>query len=225
MVSFLTNSMYSMDYQIITMVNGAHTPGLDQFFWATTHVWPWLPMFVLMFGLIFLCYRRRSWRVILFIALAVGTSDIISSGILKPLVHRPRPSHNPELVLHLHERPNGTYYRGGPYGFPSSHAANSSTLAILLYLFLRPFLSRKWPLALLLTGFVLLFCYTRVYLGVHYPTDILGGWCVGIIVSLSAFTLYRHLDKKRQNVTLYRQERLFHFNINLFKNPKLLMLC
>ena len=106
--------------------------------------------------------------------------------------------------MHLHERPNGTFYRGGPYGFPSSHAANSSTLAILLYLFLRPFLSRKWPLALFLAGFVLLFCYTRVYLGVHYPTDILAGWCVGIIVSLSAFTLYQHLDKKRQNVTLYR---------------------
>lgn len=204
MGSFLTYSLYSMDYQLITLVNGANTPWLDRFVWAMTHAWPWLPALALLLGLVFLCYQRRAWRVILFIALTVGTSDLISSGMLKPLVHRPRPSHNPELTLHLHERPNGTFYRGGPYGFPSSHAANSSTISILLYLFLRPFLSRKWPLALFLTGFVLLFCYTRVYLGVHYPTDILAGWCVGIIVSLSAFTLYQYLDKKRQNVTLYR---------------------
>ncbi len=203
MVSFIHINLYSLDYQLITLINGAHTPWLDRFLWAMTHAWPWLPMFLLLFGLTALFYRRNAWRVLLFIALSVGTSDIISSGIIKPLVHRPRPSHNPELTLHLHERPNGTFYRGGPYGFTSSHAANSSTLAILLYLFLRPFLSRKWPLALFLTGFVLLFCYTRVYLGVHYPTDILGGWCVGIIVSLSAFTLYQYVEKKRKNVTLY----------------------
>ena len=204
MGSFLTYSLYPMDYQLITLVNGANTPWLDRFMWAMTHAWPWLPALALLLGLVFLCYRRSAWRVILFIALTVGTSDLISSSMLKPLVHRSRPSHNPELTLHLHERPNGTFYRGGPYGFPSSHAANSSTLAILIFLFLRPFLSRKWPLALFLTGFVLLFCYTRVYLGVHYPTDILAGWCIGIIVSLSAFTLYQYLDKKRQNVTLYR---------------------
>lgn len=136
--------------------------------------------------------------MLLIIALSLALADIVSSGILKPLIQRPRPTHTPGLAeqLHLYLRPNGTYYKGGPYSFPSSHAANSSTIAILLYFFLSPFQTKRWPLALFLIFYVLIFCYTRPYFGVHYPTDILTGWILGFALCLPVMTLLKLKSKK-----------------------------
>jgi undecaprenyl-diphosphatase len=111
--------------------------------------------------------------------LAVGAADFISSGILKDLIARPRPTRVPELegVLHL---VNG--YRSGQYGFVSSHAANTMACALLFSLI--------WRKKITTVGMMLWVaanCYSRMYLGVHYPTDILGGLIVGSLVAVVAF--------------------------------------
>ena len=123
--------------------------------------------------------RGGSWcihllRVLIILAgfaVAVGLSDFISSGIIKPWVSRLRPTHEPALAGMLH-LVNG--YTGGMYGFVSSHAANTMACALLFSLLYR---NKYATVALML--WVALNCYSRMYLGVHYPGDIIGGLLVG----------------------------------------------
>ena len=124
------------------------------------------------------------------IALAVGVADFIASGILKDLVARPRPTRVPELegVLHL---VNG--YKSGRYGFVSSHAANTMACALLFSLIWR---NKIATYGLML--WVAANCYSRMYLGVHYPTDILGGLMVGALVAVVVYAMlvrYRLVEK------------------------------
>ena len=123
--------------------------------------------------------------MIVVIALAVGAADFIASGILKDWVARPRPTRVPELegVLHL---VNG--YKSGRYGFVSSHAANTMACALLFSLIWR---NKIATCGLML--WVAANCYSRMYLGVHYPLDILGGLTVGALVAVGAFALLRSL--------------------------------
>ena len=160
-----------LDRKFLILVNGHHAPWLDRLFWAITQTYAWIPFYLLVIYLLFRCYRGHTWQVLLLVMLAVAL----------------RPTHTPGLVEHLRifVRPNGTPYYGGRFGFPSSHATNSTTIAILTYALLAPFVRKRWLLALFMVFYVLLFCYTRPYFGVHYPTDILAGWCLGTAVGLS----------------------------------------
>jgi undecaprenyl-diphosphatase len=124
--------------------------------------------------------------MIVVIGLAVGAADFIASGILKDLVARPRPTRVPELegVLHL---VNG--YKSGKFGFVSSHAANTMAVALLFSLIWR---NKIATVGLML--WVAANCYSRMYLGVHYPTDILGGLLIGAAVAVAAYVVLRRLD-------------------------------
>ena len=115
------------------------------------------------------------------VVISVFLSDQ-SCNLIKRTVQRPRPSHNIELVdqVHLVAKPDGTLYKGGPYGFPSSHAANAMALAFIVVVFLT---REKTLWTLLMFFWMLLVSYSRIYLGVHYPGDIIVGWCVGAIWS------------------------------------------
>ena len=182
---FFSDVIESVDRDMLLFINGHNTPWLDSVMWSITHTYAWSPLFLLLIALMFHFYGRRAWRAVLIVFLAVACSDIISSGILKPLLHRLRPTHDPDIIgqLRIFPKPNGGYYYGGSYGFPSSHAANSTMLAITSFLLLKPFLRKQWPLALLLTLYVITVCYTRPYFGVHYPTDILVGCLLAIAIS------------------------------------------
>jgi undecaprenyl-diphosphatase len=117
------------------------------------------------------------------IVLAVGAADFIASGILKDLVARPRPTRVPELegVLHLVNN-----YRSGQYGFVSSHAANTMACGLLFSL-----IWRKKIATVGLMLWVAMNCYSRMYLGVHYPLDIMGGLLVGALVAVAAYVALR----------------------------------
>ena len=127
--------------------------------------------------------------MIVTIGLAVGAADFIASGILKDLVARPRPTRVPELegVLHL---VNG--YRSGQFGFVSSHAANTMACALLFSLIWR---NKIATCGLML--WVAANCYSRMYLGVHYPTDILGGLMVGALVAVAMYQVLQVLVVSR----------------------------
>ena len=154
--------------------------------WAVSSPRTWLPLYLILIGLV--AWRFRSWKAALFIVLgfivAVGLSDILCSGVLKPLVCRLRPTHEPALdPLHL---VNG--YTGGRYGFCSSHAANTAAVATLFSLLWR----NKIATAVLVL-WVALNCYSRMYLGAHYPSDILVGLLIGVLLASSVYWALRRL--------------------------------
>lgn len=148
--------------------------------WFVSRAWVWYPMYAVLLGM--LAWKYRSWRaiglIIIGFAVAVGLSDWTTSGIIKPLVARLRPTHEPALdPIHIVYN-----YVGGRYGFCSSHAANSMAIGLLFSL-----LWRKKTATLCLMTWVAVVCYSRMYLGVHYPSDIIVGLLVG---SLWALLLY-----------------------------------
>ena len=153
--------------------------------WTISKPQPWIPLYFILFGAII--YRQRNWKVILLIlagfAVAVGLSDFTCSGILKPLVCRLRPTHEPALdPLHLVKG-----YTGGLYGFCSSHAANTMAVALLYSLLFR---NKKATAGLMI--WVALNCYSRMYLGVHYPSDIIAGLLVGSLWAVVVWLALTH---------------------------------
>lgn len=137
--------------------------------------------------------------MILGFALVVCLTDRTSSGIIKEWVQRLRPSREPDLqgLIHFVKDENGNNYIGGMYGFVSSHAANYSGVVSL-------FLMLMWPLkriyVALLVFWVVLISFSRIYLGVHYPADLVGGWIVGIISALIVYFLLRRSVLKKQPI-------------------------
>ena len=127
----------------------------------------------------FIKYRKKNRPILFFLVLAIFVTDQ-SCNLLKNTVQRLRPSHNTELVdqIHLIDYPDGKLYRGGKFGFPSSHAANSIVFAFFVIFFLSA--KRKWIIiaAICWAGLI---GYSRIYLGVHYPGDLLGGYIIGTL--------------------------------------------
>lgn len=194
----MLEQLLHIDTEVLLAINGWHAPWADTLMWIISAKATWIPLYVLLIGLLIWRYRQPvptavKWLqrvpacvvMIVVIALAVGAADFIASGILKEWVARPRPTRVPELegVLHL---VNG--YKSGRYGFVSSHAANTMACALLFSLIWR---EKITTCGLML--WVAANCYSRMYLGVHYPLDILGGLTVGALVAVGAFALLRSL--------------------------------
>ena len=190
----MLEQLIHIDTEILLAINGWHAPWADQLMWIISAKTTWIPLYLLLIGLLVWRYRQPAptpikWLqkvpacvvMIVVIGLAVGAADFIASGILKDWVARPRPSRVPELegVLHL---VNG--YKSGQYGFVSSHAANTMAVALLFSLIWR---NKIATVGLML--WVAANCYSRMYLGVHYPTDILGGLIVGSLVAVGGYWL------------------------------------
>ena len=151
--------------------------------WIISKPVTWIPLYILL--LVLLYYRYRDWKTVLLILLgfgvAVGLADFTTSGIIKPLVCRLRPTHEPALegMVHL---VNG--YTGGLYGFCSSHAANTMACGLLFSLLYK----NKYATTGLMI-WVALNCYSRMYLGVHYPGDILCGLLIGALLAALVYVV------------------------------------
>ena len=173
----------AIDHAIVLAINSIHTPLLDEIMWLISGKIIWIPMYLF---LIYSAYqhfgKKNTIYFVVLVITAIALSDLVSSKIIKESVERYRPSHNLELEsqLHFYKQKNGEFYQGGEYGFVSSHAANFFAIALFVGLIFR----EKAP-QLIYTLYIIaiLVGVSRIYLGVHYLSDILGGAIVGTTIS------------------------------------------
>lgn len=179
MIDFLN----SIDTKLLLFFNGMHTDFLDRFMMILTGKFVWIPMYVALLVIIFSTFGRRKGMVyLLMLAGAIVAADQVCSEVLRPLFCRMRPSNPDNPISAMVTVVDG--YRGGRYGFPSCHGSNSFCLAVFMSL-----LIRKRLFSGLILGWALLHCYTRIYLGVHYPGDILTGAVIGSLVAWAFYQL------------------------------------
>ena len=170
-------------------LNGSDSVFLDNFFWLYSFKWIWIPFYICF---LFVLIHRQKGKEILWIlasiVLLVFLCDYIASGIAKPFFHRFRPTHHPDFKDQV-DLVFG--YTGGRYGFFSSHASNAFGLAMFsALLFRNRFFS--WTIF----TFALINAYSRVYLGVHFISDVVVGALVGSLIGYLVFRLYNIKKQK-----------------------------
>lgn len=180
MLDFLND----LDKHVFLFLNNHYNDFFDFLMWWFSDKFIWIPFYLIMFYLIVRKYGWESIAILLSIAILIALSDQIS-GMIKYGVERLRPSHDPEIQDQVRTL-NG--YLGGSYGFVSSHAANSFALAFFLVKFLK---SKKTYIAPLFFVWAFSVSYSRIYLGVHYPGDILCGALLGLALAWIIVNVYQ----------------------------------
>lgn len=180
------------DKDLFLYLNNLGDTPFDQFWMMISATWIWVPLYVILCYLLYKNFKLRSLLyILLFIAIGVTVSDQVS-GIFKYGVARLRPCHDPSLqnVMRIVKC-------GGQYGFYSAHASNTFFLASYLSFLLKDKL--KWfPYAIFVWAAVV--AYSRIYLGVHFPGDILVGAFVGTLLGgLFAMLAKKVINKQTIN--------------------------
>jgi undecaprenyl-diphosphatase len=167
----MIETLKSLDERLFLNLNSFHSAFFDQVMWLFSDTIFWVPLYIWFLWMIYKKYPKYFWTVILAIVVMIAASDQICN-VLKLSTLRLRPSHEPrfENVIHL---VNG--YKGGMYGFCSSHAANSFALAF----FILVSLWRQKVIIAVALLYAIATSYSRIYLGVHYPGDVLVGALIG----------------------------------------------
>lgn len=179
------DNLIFLDKELTLYLNGLNNPVWDMFFYAVTSKWLWLPLYAALLWMIFRRQGGRGLMTIIVIGVLILMADQLTSGLMKPLFERLRPSHDGVMQYLVHTI-NG--YRGGLYGFASSHAANTFALATFIILVVR-----RWSLSIVMVAWALLNSYGRVYQGVHFVGDILVGAVIGIILGRLVYEAYLHI--------------------------------
>lgn len=177
-----------IDENLLLAINGWNSSFADEVMSVVSDRLTWVPLYLFCAWLLVHRFGLKNGILLtLAVIAAVGAADYVSHDWIKASVCRMRPSNpmNPlSESLHLVDG-----HRGGRFSFPSNHAANSSTVATAMVMLLR----RRWIMSMM-GIWVLLNCYSRLYMGVHYPSDMLGGIALGILIGLAtAFVSKRYI--------------------------------
>jgi len=179
-----------LDEKVLLLINSHHNAFWDKIMWFASGETSWYPYYFLLLLLLIYYYRKQSWLLIILIIPLVFCTDQLASTVIKSMEIRLRPSHIPGIENLLHYVNN---YRGGDYGFISAHACNVSGFTVYAILLTRQKI--KW-LPYLLYAWASLVCYSRIYLGVHFPGDVIAalffGSCTGWMFAL----IYQQLQAK-----------------------------
>ncbi len=185
----LIDKLLPFERSLFFAINGSDSVLLDNVMWTYTGILTWVPMILF---ILYIAFRNQMLKegllVLVALSLVILLSDQLSSSVFKPLCKRYRPTHHPD---YMHIVDIVREYRGGQYGFISGHAANSFGLAMFFTLLFK----NK-----LVTGFFILWalinCYSRIYLGVHFISDIIAGLIFGSLIGFFVYEIYIYLRVK-----------------------------
>lgn len=198
------------DTRLFLSLNSLHNDYWDTAMLLITRKETWIPFFLTIILCIIRDYRSKAVLILLFFALTILASDQISV-LLKESVQRLRPVYNPEIEHMVHN----VLRKGGKYGFVSSHAANSFSIFVF---FTSIFRNRRFSLLLFL--WAVIFSYSRIYSGVHYPLDILGGAILG---ALLGFVIYRILMFVENHFFFARPPKIYRTKLENRENNMILL--
>lgn len=179
-----------LDARLLLIVNGAHSPFFDAVMWCISGRWIWVPFYIV---LTYMLFRRFSWKratlCLITIGLIILAADQTCASLIRPEVCRLRPANLNNPLSHLVHVVNG--YRGGRYGFPSCHAANTFALAMFMSL-----VFRNKRFTVMMFSWAIVVSYSRMYLGVHYFGDLFCGASVCSLFAVLFYSLLKFLCDK-----------------------------
>lgn len=181
--------LVELDREIFLFLNNLGNPAWDDFWNFITNKFASIPFYVL---LVFFLYRALGLKktlVCLVLIAAVITSTDQLSNLFKHFFERPRPCRQEGVM----EYARFVAVRCGRYGYFSAHAASSAALVVFLGMILKEYWKHIFPV-LIVWG--LLVSYSRIYIGVHYPGDVLTGWILGIVIGYLFYRLFLIIMKK-----------------------------
>ena len=175
----LTNNITTFDNNIYQLVYGHHNQYLDFFFTHFTHIGDTIPVMIIATILLWL-FKKWKDRILIILSLVL---TVIVNQALKYLIARPRPPLERRLV------------KQGGYSFPSGHSMVSLCIyGVLIYFAMTKIQNKllKAVIVVILTGIILLIGISRIYVGVHYPSDVLGGYLLTIVIIISSISLLNY---------------------------------
>lgn len=174
----MIDAILEIDKELFLLINGFHNSFMDFIMFWLSEKFIWIPLYLFLVFLIYRQYKIKTLIILLFTLILITLSDQISVHLFKNVFQRLRPCHNEEIkdLVHI---VNGKC--GGQFGFVSSHAANTFAVSV----FLIKLIGKKYKyFSILILLWAFLISYSRIYLGVHYPGDIVFGALLGSILAL-----------------------------------------
>lgn len=182
-------TLKQIDQSLLLFLNSFHNAFWDKAVTIFTSIEIWIPFYLLIVYFLIKIYKKNAVYILILIGLSIALSDQFS-GLIKDSVQRLRPTQDPVLGHLVHN----VYNRGGAFGFFSAHAANTFTLAII-----SAKLFKNSLYSIMIFTWAILVSYTRIYIGLHYPGDILTGWIWGILTGLAFYKLMVIVQKRYFN--------------------------
>jgi len=182
----MIEALEKLDKELFVYINGLHSPFWDVIMIFMSEKLVWIPFYLAITGYVVYRYRRQGILMLLVAGASIGLADFVASGIFKKTFARLRPCHDTTLDAVI----NVVHGCGGQFGFMSSHAATTFALAVFFNLILS---GRYYIFKIILVAWAVLICYSRVYLGVHFPMDVIGGALLGAMLAYLGAIVYNLL--------------------------------